>query len=95
MTELLVALGCALALWKVVDLLGLAWRSLAHGSRAAGRSVAIPIRAFGAWWIRRAVKVARVSDHRDKGLMRLQAETIGMLTSQLAKMQETIDHLKP
>jgi hypothetical protein len=93
MAPLLVAIGCGLALWKLVELLRLGWQALNRALTRWSQSLCARVRALAAWRIRKASAHARVRDYRDKGQLRLQAETIAALTHQLARMQERIDEL--
>ncbi len=86
-----------LAAWKLIDLLrmgaravGIGARAFARGMRSMGRGLLSPFRMFGAWRRRKAIAVARVADHRDRGMLREQSATIAMLAAQNAELMDAL-----
>jgi hypothetical protein len=61
---------------------------------ACGRSIARPFALLGGWLKRLVVVYRRVTDHKQNGLVRLQAEVNAQLVGELAAMRQEMVEMR-
>jgi hypothetical protein len=86
-------LGAFILLTSALGCISLA-RGLGRTALACGRAIARPFALLGDWIKRCVVVYRRVTDHKQNGLVRLQAEVNAQLVGELAAMRQEMVELR-